>query len=185
MELKSPIRINKKTTTCKYEYAIKYDNVIPMPHKETAVPYKVCSFDIEASSSHGDFPLAQKTYSNLGYQLVNYFIQNKITREVAETTFVEVLQCAFGFAEHLDIDKIYLKQSLNLESFESIIETILKETSKEVKNKKISKQRIDYLLSNNDDNEKFEKKFQPYKKGAILDMDRCIDPQKFIYTRER
>ena len=183
VELKSPIRINKKTTTCKYEYAIKYDNVIPMPHKETAVPYKVCSFDIEASSSHGDFPLAQKTYSNLGYQLVNYFIQNKISREVAETTFVEVLQCAFGFAEHLDIDKIYLKQSLNLESFESIIETILKETSKEVKNKKISKQRIDYLLSNNDDNEKFEKKFQPYKKGAILDMlcdDKYDRMQKII-----
>ena len=169
VELKSPSLITKKTTTCEYEYAMKYKNIIPMPHKETSVPYKVCSFDIEASSSHGDFPLAQKTYSNLAYQLVNHFIQHKINRDIAESTFVEILQCAFGFSEHLDIHKLYLKEPISLVHFENQIEILLRKTEEEVKHKKISKQRIDTLLSNND-NEKFTGYYQAYKRGVILDM---------------
>ena len=42
-----------------YEELKKYQ-IIPQPNKETIVPYKICSFDIEASSSHGDFPLPLK-----------------------------------------------------------------------------------------------------------------------------
>ena len=40
-------------------------NIEPIPEKENLVPYKICSFDIEASSSHGDFPLAIKDYKKL------------------------------------------------------------------------------------------------------------------------
>ena len=39
--------------------------------KEDAIPLKICSFDIEASSSHGDFPLAKKTYLKLCREVVN------------------------------------------------------------------------------------------------------------------
>ena len=35
-------------------------HIMPQPEKETVVPYKICSFDIEASSSHGDFPFTQE-----------------------------------------------------------------------------------------------------------------------------
>ena len=44
-----------------------------MPEKETSVPLKICSFDIEASSSHGDFPVAIKTYKKLAGDLVTHW----------------------------------------------------------------------------------------------------------------
>ena len=53
-------------TSCKYEYNIDYKDIRSLPNKETLVPYKICSFDIEASSSHGDFPLAVKDYKKIG-----------------------------------------------------------------------------------------------------------------------
>ena len=43
---------------------------MPLPEKEDVVPYKAGSFDIEASSSHGDFPLAKKDYKKLATKLL-------------------------------------------------------------------------------------------------------------------
>ena len=63
--------ITKKTTSCNYEFSINYSNIISQPKKETRVPYKICSFDIEASSSHGDFPLAVKNYKKLATNIVD------------------------------------------------------------------------------------------------------------------
>ena len=60
-----------KTTSCKYEYTINYKHIISLTDKETRVPYKIASFDIEASSSHGDFPLAKKTYKKLATNIIN------------------------------------------------------------------------------------------------------------------
>ena len=51
-----------RSTTCNFEFQIHYKDIIPLNDKETRVPYKICSFDIEASSSHGDFPVPVKTY---------------------------------------------------------------------------------------------------------------------------
>ena len=48
-------KVSVKTTTCKYEYETSLKNIIPLPDKETSVPYKICSFDIEANSSHSTF----------------------------------------------------------------------------------------------------------------------------------
>jgi len=69
---------NKKTrmhkehkTSCKYEFTVPYTNLCPLPNKETQVPYKIASFDIEASSSHGDFPLAKKDYTKLANNIVD------------------------------------------------------------------------------------------------------------------
>ena len=79
------IKINKKkleehmtkTTTCDYEFTTSYENIIPMHNKETPVPYKICSFDIEASSSHGDFPIPIKTYKKLVTNILDYWDINK------------------------------------------------------------------------------------------------------------
>ena len=53
------------------EFAINYKDIIPLPHKESIVPYKICSFDIEASSSHGDFTLAKKNYVKLATNIAD------------------------------------------------------------------------------------------------------------------
>jgi len=60
-----------KSTSCTFEYILSKSQVIPMPEKEAIVPFKICSFDIEASSSHGDFPLAQKNYKKPAMQIVD------------------------------------------------------------------------------------------------------------------
>ena len=60
-----------KNTSCDYEFSIHYNDIVPLPQKETIVPYKICSFDIEASSSHGDFPLPVKNYKKLATNIVD------------------------------------------------------------------------------------------------------------------
>ena len=52
--------INTETMRTDYEYWISYKNLKAEREKEDPIPLKVCSYDIEASSSHGDFPLAKK-----------------------------------------------------------------------------------------------------------------------------
>jgi len=65
-------------TCCDYEHWLNYKDIQPERNKEDAIPLKICSFDIEASSSHGDFPLAKKTYLKLCREIVNYWNKNFI-----------------------------------------------------------------------------------------------------------
>ena len=87
-----------KTTTCTYEYTVDYDAIIPLNDKETLVPYKICSFDIEASSSHGDFPIPIKNYKKLATNIVDYF-QNSNT-EICENLLKSIIYNAFNL-QHL------------------------------------------------------------------------------------
>jgi DNA polymerase elongation subunit (family B) len=67
-----------KTTTCHYEYICLSNQLKPIEHKETRVPYKICSFDIEASSSHGDFPLPKKSIQTISYKYGRLYLQTII-----------------------------------------------------------------------------------------------------------
>ena len=67
----------EKETICKYEYIVHYDNIISLKEKEDSVPLKICSFDIEASSSHGDFPMAIKSYKKLAGELQVLWTKNQ------------------------------------------------------------------------------------------------------------
>ena len=51
-----------------------------MLNSEKIVKYNICSFDIEASSSHGDFPLAQKDYKKLAMDIVDVWEKNENLR---------------------------------------------------------------------------------------------------------
>jgi DNA polymerase elongation subunit (family B) len=68
-----PIHSTQKSTTCSYEYIVDKTDIVPLPDKETRVPYKICSFDIEADSSHGDFPVPVKSYKKLANNIIEYF----------------------------------------------------------------------------------------------------------------
>ena len=110
-----------KTTTCNYEYEIASSDIVPLNNKETIVPYKICSFDIEASSSHGDFPIPIKTYKKLATNIVD--VCDAICRNTGATTPAEAMEhitpellkqlifTAFGYGApaHPDIDRIYTK----------------------------------------------------------------------------
>ena len=71
-------KVNKKTY-CNYEFETRYDNVIPLSEKEDSTPMKVMSWDIEASSSHGDFPVAKKSYRKMLGEIIQYWTKNKKT----------------------------------------------------------------------------------------------------------
>jgi DNA polymerase elongation subunit (family B) len=104
---------HEKKTNCDFEYVINYKNIIPLNEKETRVPYKICSFDIEASSSHGDFPVPIKSYKKLATNIIEYL--EKLTTELTPDTCKDLLRTmilvAFGFDKSMDtIDLVYPKK---------------------------------------------------------------------------
>lgn len=68
---------SKQFTSCDYEFCIDYKHIIALSNKETIVPYKILSFDIEANSSHGDFPIPKKTYKKVAQNIFEFFERKK------------------------------------------------------------------------------------------------------------
>jgi len=110
---KIPKRASK--TTCMHEFSINYKHIVSQPNKETIVPYKICSFDIEASSSHGDFPLAVKDYKKLATNIVDIWKQETREYELDYTQgkllLKNILKTAFALTKTLveGVDTIYPK----------------------------------------------------------------------------
>ena len=95
MPVKKTIEITKsnKTTSCEKEFVISYKNIIPLNHKEDRVPYKIMSFDIEASSSHGDFPVPIKSYKKLATNIVDYLVNiGDIKKEECKKELYNILE---------------------------------------------------------------------------------------------
>ena len=102
-----------KKTNCDFEYVINCKEIVPLNDKETRVPYKICSFDIEASSSHGDFPVPVKSYKKLSTNIVEYFekMTADITPDACRELLTRIIQVAFGFDKSMDeIDLVYPKK---------------------------------------------------------------------------
>jgi DNA polymerase elongation subunit (family B) len=102
---------NSKKTTCNYEFIINYKNIVPLNGKETRVPYKIMSFDIEASSSHGDFPVPVKSYKKLATNIIEYFenLKMDITKELCKNILRRIILAAFGYEDMQNIDLVYPK----------------------------------------------------------------------------
>jgi len=115
MPIKKTVQITgiNKTTSCDYEFIINYKNVIPLNNKEDSVPYKIMSFDIEASSSHGDFPVPIKSYKKLATNIVDYFAKlDEFSKEECKTILHEIIRAAFGKKNMDNIDLVYPKELL-------------------------------------------------------------------------
>ena len=122
------IKNENKKTTCSYEFITNYKNIIPLNDKETRVPYKVCSFDIEASSSHGDFPVPIKSYKKLATNIIEYFenLEIDLTKELCANILRRIILAAFGYEKMNQIDLVYPKKSKHTkEQIEKIGETWL------------------------------------------------------------
>ena len=102
-------------STCNHEYKILYENIVPQTDKETRVPYKICSFDIEASSSHGDFPLAEKNHKKLAFNMMEYLENYEI--DDIENALSSMIKTAYGFSKDMtDIERVYPKKNTIKES---------------------------------------------------------------------
>jgi len=97
-----------KKTTCNYELSVEFNHIIALNEKETRVPYKICSFDIEASSSHGDFPIPKKSYKKMAQNIIDYIIKNKDELKTIEK-IKNLIYTGFGFGNENGIDLVYPK----------------------------------------------------------------------------
>jgi DNA polymerase elongation subunit (family B) len=118
---------SSKQTTCRYEYRVGHKDVVPQPDKETLVPYKIMSFDIEASSSHGDFPVPIKSYKKLAANIVDACKAAPATRSEVQrmirTAFHDSKTTAIAsFTLHHDIERIYTKTIPKLEQLDAMFE---------------------------------------------------------------
>ena len=108
-------------TSCTFEYTISYDKIVPLD-KDDPVPYKICSFDIEASSSHGDFPLPIKTYKKLAVNIVSHFLKNEMTDRVKiKTGLFDIIRTAFGYGSIPEVDLVFPKRHPSLPELEEIM----------------------------------------------------------------
>jgi DNA polymerase elongation subunit (family B) len=116
VKIKGELTESNKQTTCRYEYCVGHKDVVPQPEKETLVPYKIMSFDIEASSSHGDFPVPIKTYKKLAANIVDVCLKDptaatksEVQRMIRTGFHDRKTQTAPAFTLHEDIERIYTK----------------------------------------------------------------------------
>ena len=100
-----------KNINCDIEIKTNYKNIIPLNDNETRVPYKIMSFDIEASSSHGDFPVPIKTYKKLATNIIEYFenLKMELTKELVKNILKRIILAAFGYEIMNQIDLVYPK----------------------------------------------------------------------------
>ena len=127
----------QKTTSCAYEYIIGMQDIKPQPTKEVPVPYKVCSFDIEASSSHGDFPLAVKTYKKLATNMVDVCTSIQKDDGVITNELIEKMIRAAFFGtqcenEYIDgnIQKVFIKRRMFEKQMKTMMEKFITEKIK-------------------------------------------------------
>ena len=179
MNLKRLKKTNRKTTNCDEEFSIDQKYIIPQNNKEDIVPYKICSFDIEASSSHGDFPIPIKNYKKLADNLVEYWHYNEIIeleRELQVTHFRNCIMSAFGFRKPINfIDVVYVKQTRkpSKEKLEKLIDTLIKKPMKNLNKtgKSIKTNRLRWDLDEEDE-EGYGSKYKSYLKvqTTIIDL---------------
>ena len=118
--------VENPKTTCTFEYICEDANsILPQPNKEILTPFKICSFDIEASSSHGDFPVPIKTYKLLAMNIID--THQKQCSVLAgggalslwdldklKAFLKKCIYSAFGFGKFSGIDIVYPKDKLSI-----------------------------------------------------------------------
>ena len=186
--------VNKKTTHCAYEYIISHKH-IKKADKDDIVKYNICSFDIEASSSHGDFPVPIKDYKKLATNILQHYNESQEKENYNIELFEKQISAAFGYEDINYIDKVYPKlKQIGKEQLNNIFDNFIKYISANDKNRK------DYTLeieesdseSDNDDDEPTEfikkvkkvKKVKKYNKNAnifeIITDDKCEYETKLL-----
>ena len=125
-----------KTTNCNFEFITDYKNIVALNQCEMRVPYNIMSFDIEASSSHGDFPVPVKSYKKLATNIVDYFDKHlsapasKTPASDCALTLQNILTAAFEVGPPmLHIDNVFPKKPVKAgKSFDTLVDKWLKLT---------------------------------------------------------
>jgi DNA polymerase elongation subunit (family B) len=100
-------------TTCSKDYVVHWEDVQSVNDIEDIAPLKIASFDIECNSSHGDFPLAKKSYEKLSREFIQFynFMQNDPKRKITKDRMTNYIKDALVY-----LFKSAAKPESNLES---------------------------------------------------------------------
>lgn len=114
--------VSDNETRCNYNITTKYKNVKSLNINRIA-PLLIASFDIECTSSHGDFPLAKKDYKKVAQDLTNVARNGY---EIDKSYLVYWLQCIItkdvNIDDNLVINRIYPKKNIKFEDIPKMIE---------------------------------------------------------------
>ncbi len=124
------------TTTCNHNISTDWNYVKPVNSTDIS-PVRVASYDIEADSSHGDFPVAKKNYKKLAMNVIDAYIKIKQLAKKKDTESIKLLENKNkllvslisygldGIENKYDIEKIFLKNnSFTKKDIENIISLI-------------------------------------------------------------
>lgn len=140
---KATVAIEKKTS-CTYEYIIGNKDIMPLNNKETIVPYKICSFDIEASSSHGDFPVPVKSYKKLAGSIMEVYDANNGELNRGELT--KIIKTAFGYDDFENIDKVYPKTKPTMATLNNLLDVMFTQSIQNIYKQNINENTIESLF---------------------------------------
>ena len=124
---------------CCYNIITNYENVFPIECNKTA-PLLIASFDIECSSSHGDFPVATKDYKKLAEDLCSISVplvemcseNNKNINSVLKKWFIKLPNQSVNWGEYT-LNQIYLKKQISVDKLSIAIDKCLDDVVKNMK----------------------------------------------------
>ena len=74
VKIKNYKNLNDINVVDKHKYQIHFKDIEKLDKLDFA-PFKIMSWDIEADSSHGDFPLAKKDYKKLAMEIADFYLE--------------------------------------------------------------------------------------------------------------
>ena len=153
-----------RTSNCQIDVDIDFDT-IEFVNRNDIAPMIIASFDIECSSSHGDFPLAKKNYKKLACEIYDTYIKAEKSLEKMDDSykilFINIL-IQLGFdkrdklldSNHTNKEQLtHLQDTIDIYSDEiSLVYTENNEKPEKYRIDKLS--RIIYKIINNKENYK-------------------------------
>ena len=101
--------VNK--TFCQISLQARSENLLPSP-QEGVAQIITASFDIEANSSHGDFPVAKKTYRKLAWDMSSHHHMQKKSGNTDIMSVSDMLMLAFDEENNdRNISRIYITKT--------------------------------------------------------------------------
>ena len=171
--LKKAKRAITKKTSCKFEFTISNKDIIPLNKKESRVPYKICSFDIEASSSHGDFPVPIKSYKKLANNIMEF--HDHCEDELSKGQIIKIIKTAFGYDDMLNVDKVYPKIKPSIKKINALLENIFSKNIENLCKKTCNESSIERMFekihhNNENDDDNHDDNYDKYNNKSKIDL---------------
>lgn len=141
------INDNLLTTKCDLDltiYWIKIESI----DKEKIAPISIASFDIECTSSHGDFPVPAKTYSKVSNELYAYFNANLKEIDLKKKLYDELL-LIFDHDKPGKLSKVYTRNKIDLSLLKIELTKTLDDIFHTLRGKIVYKENGDSVLTQN------------------------------------